>query len=67
VGRRVVWWYRATCFGKPVGPWRDSARDVKRDLIAQGLGSYDEWNAFYITVPGGVDKRSAWIETSNAA
>jgi hypothetical protein len=58
----VQHWYRATSFGQPVGPWRDCLRDVRADLEADGLGSHDEYGQFYITVPGGMIRRSAWVE-----
>ncbi|RYE57996.1 MAG: MBOAT family protein [Rhizobiaceae bacterium] len=54
--------FRATSFGQPVGPWRDCLRDVHADLEADGLGSHDEYGQFYITVPGGMIRRSAWVE-----
>jgi len=44
--------YRAKCFNRPVGPWRTSRERAVNDLIAQNLGSYDEWGHFFITVPG---------------
>jgi hypothetical protein len=50
-------WYRATCFGRPVGPWRDKGDDVIRDLIARELGSIDPlYRRFFITVPGGIEQ-----------
>ena len=55
-------WYRATCFGQPIGPWRDCIRDVRRDLIRQRLGSYDEWGNFFVTVPGGIRRVSQWVD-----
>lgn len=62
MGQCVVSWYRATCFSKPIGPWRDRIRDTFDDLAAEGLGSRDEWGTFYVTVPGGYQVRSAWEE-----
>lgn len=59
-------WYRATCFGKPTGPWRDRLREVQEDLEADSLGSRDEYGQFYITVPGGIERRSAWVEFEEA-
>lgn len=59
-------WYRATSFGVPVGPWRDRMRDVYADLEADGLGSRDEYGQFYVTVPGGMERRSAWVEFEEA-
>lgn len=60
-------WYRATSFGVPCGPWRDNLRDVREDLEADGLGSHDEYGQFYITVPGGIIRRSAWVEFEEVA
>lgn len=55
-------WYRATCFGEPCGLWRDTRREVYRDLEAQKLGSYDEWMTFYVTVPGGIEVAAEWMD-----
>lgn len=61
MSRRVVHWYRATSFNEPVAPWRDSLREVRRDLIQRQLGSYDEYGCFFVTVPGGMQRRSDWV------
>lgn len=58
----VAYWYRATCFGTPCGPWRTTMRQVRADLQSQGLGSYDEFGVFFITVPGGIDRESDWMD-----
>jgi hypothetical protein len=50
-----------TCFGNPVGPWRLDRAQVQRDAIEQGLGSYDEWGRFFVTVPGDIQ----WAETED--
>lgn len=60
-GSKLVRYYRATSFGKPVGIWRDSLRQAREDLIALGLGSYDEWGWFFVTVPGGFETDSVWM------
>ena len=60
--RILRYWYRATCFGDPVAPWRDSLTEARRDLISMKLGSYDEWGAFFTTVPGGLLRDSAWVD-----
>ena len=49
--------YRATCFGKPIAPWRSNRDHAREDLKERGLGSYDEWGHFWITVPGDMQKR----------
>lgn len=59
--QKMFTWYRATCFGRPIGPWRKSGRHAREDLIAQGLGSYDEYGCFFVTVPGGMDRQSEWM------
>lgn len=59
---RVQNFYRATSFGEPIGPWRDSLRDVWADLEADQLGSFDDYGQFYVTVPGGMLRRSIWVE-----
>lgn len=58
----MAYHFRALCFGRPCGPWRVSLREVREDLAAQGLGSYDEWRCFYVTVPGGIEQVGEWIE-----
>lgn len=50
-------WYRATCFGRAIGPWRSSRERARDDLIAEDLGDYDEWGNFFITVPGDIECR----------
>jgi hypothetical protein len=66
VNRKVIEWCRATSFGVPVGPWRFGRRDARRDLMAEGLGSYDEDGCFFITVPGGLDVRQEWMAFDEA-
>lgn len=66
MSRKVVEWCRATCFGLPVGPWRFGRGAARRDLMAEGLGSYDEDGIFYITVPGGLDVRQEWVTFEEA-
>lgn len=60
--RVLAYWYRATCFGDPCGPWRTSTRDVRNDLEHQGLGSRDEHGTFYVTVPGGIQRHGVWMD-----
>ena len=62
-----VTWYRALCFGKPVGPWRTDRKLVNEDLIDRELGAYDEWGKFWITVPGDVERRHEYLTASKAA
>ena len=66
MARKVVYWCRATVFGRPCGPWRFGLRDARRDLIAQGLGSYDDHGDFYVTVPGGLQMRDEWMDFAEA-
>lgn len=60
-------WYRALCFGKPVAPWRNTKATARRDLIERGLGSFDDYGAFYITVPGDLERKSEWVKQEIAA
>lgn len=64
--KKMVTWYRATCFGRPVGPWRKSVLYAREDLIAEGLGSHDEYGCFFLTVPGGLDQQSEWMPYDEA-
>ncbi|MGR6747862.1 hypothetical protein, partial [Aeromonas veronii] len=50
----------------PIGPWRFGRRDARRDLIAEGLGSYDDDGCFFTTVPGGMDVRQEWVNFDEA-
>lgn len=52
---------RAVCFGRPLAPWRECRKQVARDLIERGLGSYDERGRFFITVPGDIETRQALV------
>jgi hypothetical protein len=62
MARIVAYWYRATCFGDPCGPWRNCRKEAVADLEDQGLGSRDEWGTFYVTVPGGIQSYGAWMD-----
>lgn len=66
LNKKMVSWYRATCFGRPIGPWRKSVRYAREDLIAEGLGSHDEYGCFFVTVPGGMDRQSEWMPYDDA-
>lgn len=55
-----VTYYRAVVFGRPRGPWRREKTQADRDLIELGLGSYDDWGQFYITVPGDLQQKVVW-------
>jgi hypothetical protein len=50
-------YYRVCSFGKPQAPWRSSRKKAQQDAVALGLGEYDEWGKFYISVPGDIE----WI------
>lgn len=47
--------YRISMFGRSMGPWRADIKQARRDAIEHGLGSYDEWGRFYLTVPGEIE------------
>jgi len=64
--KRVVW-HRALCLGKPVGPWRTEQDEARRDLVEQGLGSFDEWGKFWATVPDNLQTSNKWVLESRAA
>jgi len=51
----VVSFYRVVCFRKPMGPWRLTREQAQRDAVNEGLGTFDEWGAFYATVPGDIE------------
>jgi len=60
-------WYQAYCLGKPIAPMRRSRDKAREDLIADDLGSYDEWGKFYITVPGDLRRQEVWVKKDVAA
>lgn len=60
-------WYRAVCFGRPVGPWHDTKARAQRDLIEAKLGSFDDYGTFYVTVPGDLIRETRWIRRSAVA
>jgi hypothetical protein len=66
VSRKVVHWCRAVSFGKPIGPWRFGLSGARRDLVAEGLGSYDPDGIFFVTVPGGIERRAEWMDLAEA-
>lgn len=49
--------FRASCFGRPMGPWRERIDLAREDLIGAKLGEYDERGRFYVTVPGELELR----------
>ena len=67
MGNIAVNWYRATCFGVPCGPWRLGVTAARADLVAQGLGSYDQDRCFFVTVPGDLQTQSVWMDFAEAA
>lgn len=52
----VARFYRVVSFGTPKGPWRHDRLQARRDAIALGLGSYDEWGTYFSTVPGEIQR-----------
>lgn len=48
--------YRVRMFGKPQGPWRAHKRQAERDALELGLGDYDEWGKFFVSVPGEIEE-----------
>lgn len=47
--------YRVVSFGQPKGPWRIELKQAQEDAVDQGLGSFDEWDKFWATVPGDIE------------
>jgi hypothetical protein len=48
--------YRVKAFGRPKGPWRRVKSQAERDALEAGLGQYDEWGTFFISVPGEIEE-----------
>lgn len=48
--------YRVKVFGTPRGPWRPVRRQAQQDAIELGLGEYDEWGKFFVSVPGEIEE-----------
>lgn len=48
-------YYRATNMGRALGPWRAYKRRAQQDAADAGLGEYDEWGAFYLSVPAEIE------------
>jgi len=48
--------YRVRSFGKPVAPWRATKRQAQTDAAELGLGEFDEWGQFYVSVPGDIEE-----------
>ncbi len=65
--KEAVCWHQATCFGRPVAPWRETKDEVQRDLAELELGSFDETGRFYITVPGGIRRQWGIVEIDEVA
>lgn len=52
--------YRVSSFGKAQSPWRATRRLAQQDAVELGLGEYDEWGRFYVSVPGEIE----WIHVN---
>ena len=53
--------YRLTLFGRPHGPWHDSADAAMTEAVARGLASWDESRREqYVSVPVGLERNIAW-------
>lgn len=48
--------YRVREFGRPKGPWRAVKRQAEQDALELGLGDYDEWGKFFVSVPGEIEE-----------
>jgi hypothetical protein len=51
--------YRVVEFGQPKAPWRTTRQKALQDAVELGLGSYDEWGQFYITIPAEIEAGDA--------
>jgi hypothetical protein len=47
--------YRVVSFGQAKGPWRLERVQAQNDAVDEGLGSFDEYGQFWITVPGDIE------------
>lgn len=59
-------WYRASCFGKPVGPWRTDREKARGDLIDRDLASYDEWGVFFTDAIAKLEIKSVRVQSRAA-
>jgi hypothetical protein len=48
--------FRVRVFGKPQGPWRRVRKQAQQDAIELGIGTYDEWGKFFVSVPGEIEE-----------
>lgn len=48
-------YYRAKVLDRELGPWRATKRRARQDAIEAGFGEYDEWGAFYLSVPAEIE------------
>lgn len=51
----VALYYRASVLGRALGPWRANKRRARQDAIEAGFGEYDEWGAFFLSVPAEIE------------
>lgn len=51
----VALYYRAKVLDRELGPWRATKRRARQDAIEAGFGEYDEWGAFYLSVPAEIE------------
>lgn len=49
-------YYRVRMFGEAKGPWRPLKRQAEHDALELGLGDYDEWGDFFVSVPGEIEE-----------
>lgn len=55
----VKTWWRLTCLGRPVAPWRRSKREALRDAVELGHASVSKrYDAVFLTAPASV----FWID-----
>lgn len=58
--------YRVRVFGKPQGPWRRVKHQAHQDALELGIGAYDEWGKFFVSVPGEIEELHERFVTQDA-
>jgi len=48
--------FRVRVFGRPKGPWRRVRQQAQQDAVQLGIGQFDEWGKFFVSVPGEIEE-----------
>ncbi len=59
--------YRVRMFGEPKAPWRRVKKQAQQDALELGLGSFDEWGKFFVSVPGEIEELHERFVTEGGA